>query len=58
MNKTDLALSINGNDRNPQSVRLVLGPISRSAADGTVDEGFDASFAGIIARAIDLKVKA
>ncbi|MHB8268692.1 hypothetical protein [Bradyrhizobium sp.] len=37
---------------------LVLGPIFRSAADGIAkEEGPDASLAGILARAIDIKGK-
>ena len=37
---------------------LVLAPLFRSAADGIVkEEGPDASLAGIIARAVDIKSK-
>jgi hypothetical protein len=55
MIKTYLALS---SERKVESAErsLVLAPIFRSAADGIVkEEGPDASLAGIIARAIDVK---
>lgn len=57
MVKTFLALA-NEKQIEPADRALVLGPLFRSAADGIVrDEGPDASLAGIIARAVDLKAK-
>ncbi len=58
MIKTYLALSNDGKVEATERA-LVLGPIFRSAADGIVkDEGPDASLAGIIAKAIDIRGKA
>jgi hypothetical protein len=55
MIKTYLALSHEGSIETTERA-LVLAPIFRSAADGIVkEEGPDASLAGIIARAIDVK---
>lgn len=57
MIKTYLALTNEGKVEATERA-LVLGPVFRSAADGIVkDEGPDASLAGIIARAIDVKSK-
>jgi len=58
MIKTYLALTNEGKVEATERA-LVLAPVFRSAADGIVkDEGPDASLAGIIARAIDVKGKA
>jgi hypothetical protein len=55
MIKTYLALNIAGRVESADRA-LVLAPIFRSAADGIVkEEGPDASFAGVIARALDIK---
>jgi hypothetical protein len=55
MIKTYLALNISGKVEGADRA-LVLAPIFRSAADGIVkEEGPDASFAGVIARALDIK---
>jgi hypothetical protein len=57
MVKTFLALA-NEKQIDPGDRALVLTPLFRSAADGIVrDDGPDASLAGILARAVDLKAK-
>jgi hypothetical protein len=57
MIKTYLALTNDGKVEATER-SLVLGPIFRSAADGIVkEEGPDASLAGILARAIDIRGK-
>jgi hypothetical protein len=55
MVQTYLALTDEGK-MEPTDRALVLAPLFRSAADGIVkDEGPDASLAGIIAKAIDVR---